>query len=1037
MSQAVPPAAAPRRRRWSRPVVLAFVAVAVLGGAGWSIWSSVGDEAMRALAEYQRARNTPPSGPTQPPGPPVDRPIDDDELANWSEVAIFHAGANRPRPVVVVRRARQALPPDVMDGVVRGAVAREVIRQGVILAAREGFDVVVRDPAIGDPDEPGPADATYRLGSFLQTKKHETARNPNGGRITIVAGTGKDRRVVWHRTLDCMDVEWARYFRLVGQVESLARHEWRDLMAGWKLPPRAPRPPTAPDALPDGVEARLDSVAETEQFAALRALHDATRRDGGSPTRWLALARGYALLGSLVESLPSAAHAVFKARGLLYARMAVDAAPGSAAGLRGQAFAEAFAGMPFAARSDLDDADKADKADGSSARIPRVDLLRAYLAIDPEALGRVAAADPDNPVPLYLGAIAQSRLSGFAGDDDRICRNEIAAAVDAVLARVPDCHRAVDALCRSSGVAGLHRATTIDLESFAATSAARVAAVPGLPATVQARGGEAVDEFALRQALVQAAIADPNELSWGVLAALLRDIRFVQVCHRLHFLAYPLGAGAAEFLEAARPLVADHPNHDFLELYGGALDRDQALALVDRLDFADFEVKDAGLTTPIRNLDQARSRTLWQRELTQSDWGLAPDMERIVRNQGAPAVRAAWAKALLHLDPSSPVGRGLLAGAEWAMVAPQVAAWEAEQPWNTVLVAEHGFQLLKAKQYAEAQGRFETAMGRSPEIWIFRGLATSYREQGRIDEWVKAAGAMMEQPDQALDHANAANDLARFLMKRGEVDRAWPWAERAAESWAAWAMLTASECAEMRRDWTNAEAWIARTSQRYPANWLDWAAWCVRTGHGNPKIAAALLWQLWEAGRRPDSVEQGFLLGDLALILDRADITREIAAGQLAAQPQATPAGVLLALAYDRLGDAKNRDAVMDAIVAEPNPSGPKTARMIGHLVAWHRDPAAPLDLAPIEALIASIEPQNRPASDTTVALILLMYGQADRAVPYLKRADITGNNLGFRLLARHALQARGEPLGEFLRVPPKAPDQAPATAGDTTPSKP
>ena len=1030
MSQAAPPAASPHRRRWSRPVILGLVAVVALAGAGWSIWSSVGDEALRALADYQRARNVP---PPVPPGPPVDRPIDDDELANWSEVKVFRAGATRPKPVIVVGRAQQATPPNIMDGVMRGTLGRELIRQGFILAAREGFDVVVRDLAIGDPDEPGPADATYRLGSFLQGKKHETARNPNGGRITIVAGTGADRRVVWHQRLDCMDLEWAKYFTLVGQVESLARHEWRDLVAGWKLPPRELRPPTAPDALPDGAEARLDSLAETEQFAALRALHDAVRRDGGSPTRWVALARGYALLGSLVESNPGAAHSAFKARGLLYARLAVVAAPGSAAGLRGQAFAEAFAGMVHAARDDLDDADK---ADATAAKSPRVTLLRAYLATDPEALGRVAAAAPEDPLPLYLRAIVQSRLSGPVGDDSRYCRNEIAAAVDAVLARVPDCHRVVDVLCRSAGVAGLHRATTIDLESFAATSAARVAAVPGLPAAVVNRGGEATDEFALRQSLVKAATADPNEMSWGALATLLSDVRFVQIVHRLHFLAYPLGAGAAEFLEVARPMVADHPNHDFIEFFGGTLDRDQAIALLDRLDFADFEVKDNGTMTPMRLLDTNRSSISWRRSVTQSDWGLVPNAELIARNQRDPGIRATWAKMLINLDPGSPVGRSLLAGAEWATAAPKVAAWEAEQPWNTALLAEHGLQLVKAKQPAEAQGRLETAMGRSPEIWIFRGLASSYRAQGRVDEWVKAAEAMMQQPDQALDHATAANDLAQYLMKRGEVDRAWPWAERAAQSWAAWAMLTASRCAEMRRDWTNAEAWIARTSQRYGGNWLDWAAWCARTGHGNPKIAAAMLWRAWDAGTRPSSADQGFFLGNLALFFDRADVAREIAEGQLAADPRSTIATLLLAQAHDRLGNAKDRDAAFDRIAGEPQPSAPKTAKMIAHLVAWHRDPTAPLDLAPVDALIDSIVPKNRPASDTAVGLILAMYGQADRALPYLKRADVGANNIGLRLLARQVLQARGEPLAEILLTAPAvtAANPTPADGPDAEP---
>ena len=1021
------------RRRWSRPVILALVALTALGGAAWSIWLSAGDEVVRMLAEANQPARSAPAAPFVP-SKPVDQPIEDDETAYWTEVAIFRAGPNRPRTVVVFRRARQAPVVNSNDGVSRGLLAREIVRQAVILAAREGFDVLVRDLAVGDPDEPGPADSTYRLGSFFQIKKQETPQHPQGGRITIVDGSGPGRKVVWHRRLDCMDFEFPNYARLVSQVEVLSRTDFRTLFRDWKLAPTsAPKPPVKPEELPQGVENRLVSLAETEQFAALRALHEAVRRDGGSPARWQALSRGYAMLGSLTEPLINASHAVFKARSLLYAQEAVVVENDSPRSLREQAFAEAMAGLYNPATSDLN---LADKADGGKGLTPRTQATRAYLASDPDALGNLAAQSPDDPTPLYLQAIVRSRISGVSGGNQRTCRNEIITNLDLVLAKVPDCHRAIDAMCQASGVANLHRATTIDLEPFASTSATRLSAVPGLPSAVADRlvDGAEVDEFALRQSLVKASISDTNDLTWGALAQQLREIRFLQVCRRLHFLAYPLGSGASEFVEVARPMVADHPCHEFVELYSGLIDREPAIGLIDRLDFDDLEMKNFSLIQPISSIDKERSDQLWRRGVSQADWGVVPECERHAREVNDPRFRMSWANALLNLDPSSPVARAIIVEGDWSKAEPKIADWEREQPWNTVLIAAHGFHLLEAKQFAEAQARFEAALTRSPELWIFQGLVKTYRERGQIDLWIKAAEAMLEQPDQSLDHAETANDLARYLMDNGEVDRAWPWAERAAESWAGWAMITAWQCAEMRRDWKNAEAWVARASQRYGSQWLEWLIWCERTGRGNLKAASTVVLAQWDASRTAGSDDQAVLLANFGLMLDRADITRQISETRIEADPKSALDVMYLALACDRLGDTEARDKAFDWIATNRNTSAPKTTKMIATLIEWyrHRD-TTKLDLAPVDALIAEIAPDNRPKSQTMVALFLTMFGRIAEALPYLKAADDATNAYGSRLMARHLLKTQGEPITEYLFNPPP-PKSDPAVT--PTPSK-
>ncbi len=56
-----------------------------------------------------------------------------------------------------------------------------------------------------------------------------------------------------------------------------------------------------------------------------------------------------------------------------------------------------------------------------------------------------------------------------------------------------------------------------------------------------------------------------------------------------------------------------------------------------------------------------------------------------------------------------------------------------------------------------------------------------------------------------------------------EWDKARPYAEDAAQTWAEWAMECAARCAEGEKAWERAETWYSRATERYPNN--SWAVW--------------------------------------------------------------------------------------------------------------------------------------------------------------------------------------------------------------------
>jgi len=1013
---------APPPRR-GRSIVVVFAALSALSVAGVVIWGSVGGLAgltpaapILAQAPGNDRRPADPVGrggavATPEAGSPG-RPIGDDEPAYWSEVAVYKAGPRRPRPVVVMRRGKQ---PDAKDehGLYQGLLARELVRQGFLLAAREEFGAVTRDVPIGDPDLPGTPDATLRIGSRFRTKYYPDPADPAVGRVTVVAGDGAGRRVVWSREFECDMIVAPQFGRLTAQVEVFSRHGFRAALEGAGLARAAPAPApvgAADGGLPEGVERRLGRPVETEQFAAIRALHDAIRAKGETSALLIALAKAYANLGTLAECQWTADYLAFQARGLLYAQRAVVRDRNAPASLRGQAYVEALAGLFRSAVADLD---LADKADGGKDLPYWVAMVRAYTATDAPALERIARDHPDDPWPAYLRFLAVSQSSSYFGQEDRTCRHEILAAGRPILEAVPDCYRVIDGLVAMSGVANLHTATAVGYELYPKAMPERVAAVPGLPKSVVAPAPVAGEpaEVVLRRKLDAAAAEDPSGLTWGVLARQLREVRFLQVGRRLQFIAYQLAAPADEFAAEALPLVADHPNRGYVASFAGRYDGPEALKALRALDLADLELKADSVAYRFAALDPPTYRRLqglaWEHVVLGTVPGQIASVIRV-----AESGRGNEAHNLLKYHPGSPLGRGVLIETRWDEAKPNAEAWAKDHSGaDTLVIARLGSQALKEERLDDAERLFKEALGRSPEGWVFQGLAGVYVRRGDLDGYAEAATEFLKTDDLSLDHARVAGDLAELLMGLGKYAKARPFAEISAGSWACWAMQGAARCAEGMKDWEGAEIWVARTSERYAPNWLDWSAWCQRTGHGDARAAAQLVADQLAQGRPVDAVKERFPVAVALLAGGQPKPARELLE-PFYRRSHDTADGALLALACDQDADAKARDAVMKEVADDPKPSGPATARLIGALGTWlAKGDKSPPDLARIAALFDEVEPARRANSAVLVGLFLDRHGEHDAALPYLKQSDTDKAYVWLRYLARGALRARGESL--------------------------
>jgi tetratricopeptide (TPR) repeat protein len=1012
-------------------VVIALVALAALAASGAVIWVFLKKEGVTHLpaapsavmvpAASGESKKTVVTTSAMVAPAAANRPIADDEAAFWSDVAIYKAGSSRPRPIVVVTRGNQPMEPGPPN-LYQGLLAREVVRQGLLLAAREELGAVTRDVPIGDPEVSGKPDATYRIGSRFRTLYMATPDDPAVGRITIVQGDGSARRVVWSSEFDCGMNIAPTYPRLVMFVERFSREDFPKAMESLGLSRSGPSRPknAAEGTLPPGVLERLDRLVETEAFTAIRALHEAIRTQGETSALLIALARAYANLGSLAESQWTPDYLAFHARALLYAQRAVVRDHDAPPSLRGQAYVEALAGLP---RQALDDLDGADKADGGKTSPPWAESIRAFSHSDATALDKLVAARLDDPLPRYLRFLTRRLSSGIftlngsyeAGRGtfaDKFCRHEIIAAGRALLEKVPDCFRVHDGMASVEGVSNLHASTSLPLEIYPKAVPKRASAIPDLPQSAARRVRDgAFDEVGLRKELVAAAADDTSDLTWGVLARQLREIRFVLVCRRLHFLAYSLATDYTDFAAESLPLVADHPHKAYIECAVEGFSDADVREKLRSLELTDFEAKAHDIFVPLRNLVPDFAVKVEKIGWEHTNLGTLPGQ---VQRTKVVNEDHRWSPAhnLLRFDPESPLGRAALVESKWEEAQPQAAAWEKDHGGgDTSVIAELGFRALKDGKLDDAERRLEKALARSPDRWIFDGLVEVYRKTDRVDRWKKAVDQFVAGEDQNLDHAHVSLDLARYLMDKGRYAEAWPYAERAASSWAGWAMPWASYCAEKLNYWESAELWISRTSQRYSISWLDWFSWCQRTGRGDARSAAKLVEAQVDAGRQPSSGEEARRVALVYLLDGQPDVAKRLLE-DVYKEMHDTVTGVWLAWACDVAGDAKARDAALKAVADDKKPAGPKTARVVGVLADWMAkgEKTTPA-LKRIDAILAEIDPEALPNTAAAVGLFVDHHGKHNDAERYLKQADTKTCHLWLRYLVRSARRARGVAL--------------------------
>jgi hypothetical protein len=890
-------------------------------------------------------------------------------------------------------------------------LARELMRQAFLLAARDELGLVTRDAWLGDFVPVDGDNAPFDIVT--------TPGNPLILEVLRVAGPDQ-AKLLRHEFRRSGSINYGLWTK---EAETLSRTKFVEALkqAGFQGQPNARSEKVAP---PESVEELLGRMDLLSQFHAVRELHELIRSQGESSALLGSLVRGYANLGVLTEYYWHPAHKVFKARALLYAqRMCVQDEHSPVAKWH-RAYAAALTGLHAWALADLAAADEAAQEIAEKDRPAQpawAQLIGPFCRYEVDALDKQTNDDEVGQLASLLKYLAVEQAGSQIW--------AVQTATD-TLPLIPECYRVYDGLCEFGGVSAGHAATTTPVRLVAGKLYGRLEAMPGLPDEIERivkdrasadgeqddpfdnKTSDSADEFKARRQLIAALlktsepsavdatvppVSDRGEPSWAALGLLIRELSFMQVYRRAHFLHSQLDVSCEEWFVTAAPLVEGHPCKVLLDTF--AVEADKAKDALTRLAQLDCVGKDYPLREFYNALrahpdkkasDAMRDKLFWNRDDIARDFFA---YSRWYTDSNADPGKQTL-DMLLKISPYSPFARGQLIQHHWNDVQEKAEQWDKESASHPGLSAALATQYTSLGRWDDAERCLQAAILVVPsDLSLYQQLATLYQQQGQTDRWLATLEGYLNQRDFGLEHYSVQSQIAHHYMYQKQWEKALPYAEGAAESYSAWGLSCAAECNEGLQRWGEAERLQRACSERYQGDSLNWYFFCRRTGKGEVKEARVFarnyVDKLADMAAKPNGWD---IL--LFYLLEEQPEKALVEIEKLVAQRPVADEVLWLALIADQLKDAKNRDAALNRAKLlsgrnrnDPEPAPNGTATLVNAFVKdLAQDGKGQIDLEAVDKVGVSLSGTDRFVLHFALAQYLTLHGRQEDAGRYALR---------------------------------------------------
>src|SRR4051812_16921459 len=459
-------------------------------------------------------------------------------------------------------------------------LARELVRQGVLIAVRDELGLVTRDETLQEPIDAAVApDSAEPLTVSLDVDIQGSWNAQLYG-----AGATEDNPVWKHRG----EIDWNRrtiYSQLAQQMDEQAKAIADNLRqagaAGSAAPINANNKPEAT------IEHQLEEMNFGSQFMAVRTAHEAIRKNGSSPD-WLGvLVRGYANLAMLTDHTWSSHREAFASRSLLYAERMCRLTSNGAVARWHRAYARALIGAHGAAIEELDALAKQDQ----TTKPLWAPLLAPYVHFDNDGLLKAAKDHP--PLAQLVALLSWNQYRSYMYGpwiyEQGIATVKICPEAYGIYSTMANTNllgvkRIGVAMGRQAFITLVPK-RILELFESSSDKALRAAIAPAdAKAEELDEGAQISIPIKLAKTLKDAAAneTEPSECSFAILAALITEEQFVQAADILRVSGDATEHSDKSLVDELAPLVQGHRYAAYIGSFAAPPSEPQRIAEIIR-----------------------------------------------------------------------------------------------------------------------------------------------------------------------------------------------------------------------------------------------------------------------------------------------------------------------------------------------------------------------------------------------------------------------------------------------------------------------
>ena len=862
-------------------------------------------------------------------------------------------------------------------------LAREIVRQAFLMTAQRHFGLAIRDQDVGEL----PLD-----GSQFPFQTRMDFSKENRFRMAIL----KDNKIVWQQTVDAPRNEMMP--TLLQRLSEWMKTDFVDVIKA-DHPQEKPESGRKSDAEPSAFAKQHEfAMNPVLQFAVLRQLEQQIARGDESAKIKSALARSYALLGSLTEYDWTPRSKCMKARALIHAEEAIRTWPEVAETWRTRGFVRALCGLHLPGAQDIKKARQL-SAQGAPSWDKAID---AYCRWDEQALAASGSSSGDSLV-RYLEYLATELCDGPARQLE---------AAEALWEQSPDCYRAAVKLSQSAPLGIRRQICSIQPAVFAEGLPDFLRAIPDLPAAALPlvdQSGRADARPKLVKALLES--DDSGSPSFQVLGRLIDDIGFIQAWDQLHLERAVLSVDTTPTLEAVQPMLVNHPFFGLLPIF--LHDRHQAEAVsrgaLNQLESVGMSDAVGRLVESISFLNDFAASAVLQQLGERRDDVAGEVLTSLDEIQSEKDVTY-YLSVAAEVCPDCPGYLKSMVWYRWKDVESEAPQLEERFKNRPAFLETLALQYARIDRTDDAIRCYQRMAQIGPGNFQ-ANLAELYLKQGKEKEWYSTLLEFSRTPATGLEQANAARRLAYWHMNRNEWREAKPFAEQAADSYSGWGLNCAADCYEGQKDYKRSEAFHRACSERYESSQLEWYFWCCRTGHGNKSMAKRL------AEPKVQKLLKSSAPNELRLCAIFFELDNQWRQAiqiydHIEERSKGERSGIARALAAYRLGQ---KDEMVRRLKVEAAHAGSHAEEYFAYGIyqgLLSVPPKAPTDLELQWYSESNVAPGKVTGACYYIGMALQLFNEQERSISWLKKAASAPSDFGFfkTLAGRELTQLKIDP---------------------------